>query len=117
VRFAVRNRAGMWRAEPRRVRVVRAIEDVAACLAEELIEHRLDRREVRVVIEMLLLDVQHDGVLGMVKRERAVTLIAFGDEVLALRIPVRVRAENGNLRADVVRRVQAADFQDVRRHR
>ena len=54
-----------------------------ARLAEQLVEDRLDRGEVRVVVEMLLLDVQHDGVLGMVEGERAVALVAFRDEVFA----------------------------------
>ena len=116
-RFAIRDRPGMRRADARGVRIVRAEEDVAARLAQELVEDDLDRREVGVIIQMLLLDVQHDRVLGMVEGERAIALVALGHEELALRVPVRVRAEDRDLRADVVRGIHAAHAQDVRGHR
>ena len=66
---------------------------------------------------MLLLDIQNERVLGMKERDRAVALVAFGHEIFAARIPVRVRAENRNFRADVMRRMQSAFAQDVRGHR
>jgi hypothetical protein len=55
---------------------------------------------------VLLLDVQHDRMLGMIKRERPIALVALHHKQLPLSIPVGIRAENRNLGADVVRRMQ-----------
>jgi len=49
----------------------------AVGIRPQLVEDDFDGCEIGVIVEMLFLDVQHDGVLGMVKRERAVTLIAL----------------------------------------
>ena len=106
----------MSAAHARRVDVVGGVDHFPACLAEELIKDHLDRREVGVIVEMLFLDVQHDGVLRVVKGQRPVALIALGNEKFTLRIPVRIRAENRNLRPDVMRRMKTAHFQHVRRH-
>ncbi len=115
--LAVRDRARVRRAEARGVHVVGAIEDVSLGLREQLLEGALDRGEVLVIVEMLLLDVEDDRVLGMVEGDRAVALVALGDHVFAVGIPVRIRAEDRNFRADIVRRMQARVAQDVGRHR
>ena len=99
------------------VRIIGAIENRAAGLIEQLPEDRFDRGEVRIKIEMLFLDVQNERVLGMEKAQRAVALVAFRHEIFAARIPMRVRAEHRNFRADIMRRMQAAFAQDMRRHR
>ena len=66
---------------------------------------------------MLFLDVQDERVLGMEELQRAVALVAFRDKIFAARIPVRVAPEDRNFRADIMRRMQAAAAQDMRRHR
>ena len=52
----------------------------------------------------------------VVIRQRAVALVPFGHEPLALRVPMGVGAEDRDFRADVVRGPHAAHPQDVRRH-
>ena len=99
------------------MRIVRAIKHEAGCLIEELGKDRFDRGDVRIKIEMFLLDVQDEGMFRFEKAQGAVALIAFRDEIFAARIPVRVRAEDRNLRADVMRRMAPALAQNVRRHR
>ena len=100
----------------RGVRIVRAIKDRAAGLIEQLRKDRFDRGEVRVKIEMLFLDVQDERVLRIEKAQRAVALVAFRHEIFAARIPMRVRAEQRNFRADIMRRMQPAFAQNMRRH-
>ncbi len=65
------------------MRIVRAIENRPAGLREQFAEDGFDRGEVRVEIEMLLLDVENESVLRMKERERPVALIAFRDEIFA----------------------------------
>ena len=115
-RLAIRDRSRMSAAHARRMAVVRGVDDLPARLTQQLIEDHLDRREVGVIVEVLFLDVQHDGVLGMVKRQRAVAFITLSHKKLTLRIPVRIRPQDRNLRADVMRRMQPADFQHMGRH-
>ena len=66
---------------------------------------------------MLFLDIEDDRVLGMIADNRAVALIRLRHKILARRVPMRVHAENGNLRADIMRRLHPTDSQDVSRHR
>ncbi len=65
---------------------------------------------------MLLLDIQNERMLGMKKSQRAVALVPFGHEIFSPRIPVRVRSQDRNFRADVMRWMQAAFAQNVRHH-
>src|SRR5438132_7760869 len=53
----------------------------------------------------------------MKQGDRAIAFIAFGHEKFAARVPVRVRPENRDLGADVMRRMQPAFAQNVRGHR
>ena len=96
--------------------IVGAIKNRPGCLIEQLREDSFDRGEVRVIIEMLFLDIQDDRVLRLEKAKRAVALVAFRHEIFAARIPMRVRAEERNFRANIVRRMQSALAQNMRRH-
>ena len=58
--------------------------------------------EVAVVVEVFFLDVEEDGVRGVVEDESAVAFVAFCDEVGAFVVPVGVGAEEGDFCADVV---------------
>ena len=117
LRKTERDRARPMRAKPDRVRIIRAVKNGAAGLIEQLGKDSLDRRQVGVKIEMLLLEVENERVLWAEEAQRPVTFIAFRDKIFAARIPMRVRAENRNLRADIMRRMQTAFAQNVRRHR
>ena len=114
---AIGNCPGVRAANPRRVQIVGAIKNRAFGLNEQFREDLLDRGEVLVIVEVLFFDIENERVLRMEKLQRAVALVAFRDEIFAARIPVRVAAENRNFRADVMRRMQAAFAQNVRRHR
>src|SRR6188472_1240194 len=52
----------------------------------------------------------------MEEAQRAVAFVAFGNEIFASLIPKRVRSENWNFSAHIVRRVQSPFAQYVRRH-
>ena len=65
---------------------------------------------------MLLLDIQNQDMFGMKTANRAVALVPFGHKIFAARIPMRVLSEDRNFRADVMRRMQPALAQDMRRH-
>ena len=67
------------------------------------------------MVEMFLLNVQDDGMLGSEQRDGPVAFVAFRDEILSL-VPVGVGAEDRNLRADVVGGAQATGSQNVRGH-
>ena len=86
-------------------------------MIEQLGKDRFDRGDVHVKIQMFLLDIQDEGMFRFEKAQRAVALIALRDKIFAARIPVCVRAEDRNLRADVMRRMRPALAQNVRRHR
>ena len=90
-----------------------AMHPEATCLAEDLAEDGLDGFDAVVEVEVLGLDVEHDGVLRVEIDEGAVALIAFGHKELAFGVPVRIGAEDGDLCADVVAGFQAALAQHV----
>ena len=73
--------------------------------------------DVPIEIEVLGLDVEDHGVLGSIEGERAVAFIAFRDHVVAVFGPFRVRAEDGDFRADVVAGFLAGLAEDVGGHR
>ena len=79
-------------ANSRGVRIVGAIENRAFGPVEQLAKDRLDRRQVRIKIEMLFFDVQDERVFRLEKLQRAVALVAFRDKIFAARIPMRVAA-------------------------
>ena len=66
---------------------------------------------------MLFLDVEDERVLRPEVTQRAIALVPFRDKIFAARIPVRVRSENRNLRADVMRGMQPAFAKNMRGHR
>ncbi len=109
---------GTWPrpANPRGMLVIHTIKNGAGSLIEQLGKDRFDRGEVRIKIEVLFLNVQNEGVLGFEITQRPVALIAFRDEIFAAPVPVRVRAEERNLRADIMGRMQSALAQNVRGH-
>ena len=100
----------------RGVRIVPAIENRPAGLREQFQENFLDRGEVLVKIEVLLFHIENERVHRVKKLQRPVALIAFRDEILAARIPVRVAPEDRNFRPDIMRRMQPAAAQNVRGH-
>src|SRR4030095_8062078 len=117
MRFDIANRTRQFRADPDSPLIVRAVDDFPACLGAKLTVNRVDGREILVVVKMLFLDVQHDRVLWMIKRERSVTFISLRHEKIARRIPMRIGPKDGNLGSNIVRGMQSADSQDVSAHR
>ena len=71
---------------------------------------------VAVVVEVVRLDVGHDGDVGPVVQERAVALVGLGDEDVAGAV-VRVGAGLAEVAADGERRVDAAVLQRDGEHR
>ena len=84
---------------------------------EQTAEDHFDGGEVRVIIEMFLLDVEQDRVLRLEQRDGAVALVPFSDEILAVGVPMRVCPEDRDFRTDVVTRPQSRRPQDMSRHR
>ena len=70
-------------AKTRRIRIIEAVESAPGRLCEQLSENNLDRQEICIKIEMLLLNIQDESVLGTVKLERPVAFIAFRDKIFA----------------------------------
>ncbi len=56
-RKAERDRAGPCAANPRSMRIIRAIKNRAGCLIEQLGKDCFDRGQVRIKIQMFLLDI------------------------------------------------------------
>ena len=75
-----------------------------------------DGGEIRIKIKMLFLDIQDEAVLRMEAAQGAIAFVTFGDEIFAARVPVRVRSENWNFGAHVIRRMQFTFAQDVSCH-
>src|SRR5438046_10275925 len=48
--------------------------------------------------------------------QRAVAFVAFGNEIFAALVPIRVRSENRNFSAHIVRRMQSALAKHMCRH-
>src|SRR4029077_10047561 len=65
---------------------------------------------------MFFLDVQNEGMLGMEKAQRAIALVAFGNKIIAARIPVRDRLKNRNFGANVMRLMYPTLAQNVGCH-
>src|ERR1700704_1157948 len=106
----------MLPANPPGVRVVRAIKNRAAGLIEQLGKDLFDGGEVGIKIEMFLLDVEDERMLRGEEPDGAIAFIAFGHEIFAAGIPMRIRTEQRNLSTDVVGRVRAAFPQNMCRH-
>src|SRR4029450_2611171 len=100
----------------RGILVVDVIENLAGRLRNQLRENLLNRVEVSIKIQVLLLDIQNERVLRVKKRDGAVALVSFGNEIFATRVPMRVGSENWNLGANVMRWMHPAFAQDVRGH-
>src|ERR1700704_1594916 len=97
----------MLTANPPGVGIVRAIKNGAAGLIEQLGKDLFNGGEVGIKIEMLLFDVENEGVLRREEPDGAIAFVAFGHEIFAARIPMRIRTEERNLSADIVGRVCA----------
>src|SRR5439155_26378199 len=82
--------------------VVEVIKNCAGGQSDQLRENLFDRVEISIKIQVLLLDIYNQRVLGLKERDRAVALIPFGNEILSARIPVCVRSQNRNLCADIM---------------
>ena len=65
---------------------------------------------------MLFLDIQNEAVLGMEAAQGSVAFVAFGNKIIAARIPVRVRPENLNFGADIMGWMESTFAQNVCRH-
>ena len=86
-------------------------------MADELSKDILDRCKIGVKVQVFFLYIKQERVLGIKILGRAVAFVAFGHEIFAACVPMRIAAENRNLSTDVMRRVQPAFPQDVRGHR
>ena len=85
-------------------------------MVDEAFVNGIDGGEILVKIEMLRLDVEHDGMLGVVVDECSVALIALGDKPLAFGVPACVCSQNRNFRAHIVTRLEAPGAEDMGRH-
>ena len=77
---AIRNRSGMAREQLRESCIIRAEDQRLARLLGKVRELAADGVEVGVIVEVLGIDVEHDGVLRTELGEGAIALIGFGDE-------------------------------------
>ena len=94
--------------------VVLAVENLAARLAAQAVEHALDVVQVAVEVQVLGLDVQDDAVLRHIVHQGAVALIALRHQVLAVLVPVRVGAQHGYFRTHIVAGAEASLAHQVR---
>ena len=92
----------MPRHQFRHARIIRAENCLAARVRHELLELSADRVHAGEMIEMLVVHVQHNGMLGMKLAQRAVALVGFDDkkwsrQALGLRqaLPLWESAERG----------------------
>ena len=76
----VGDRSGPAGEELRQTRIVGAEDQRVVRLLREVRELAADGVEVRVEVEMLGIDIQHDGVLRPELGQRAVAFVGFGDE-------------------------------------
>ena len=76
----VGDRSRLTREEFSETRVVRAKHQRLAGLLREVRKLAADGFEVRVVVEVLGIDIEHDGVLRSELGERAVALVGFGNK-------------------------------------
>ena len=113
---AVGNRPRMHRAGAGRVWIIRAENDLAPGLADELRKHAFNRLQVPVMVEVFLLDVQNNRMLGPVQHEGAIALVALRHKIFPCRIPVRVGPKNGNFRAHIMRGTHPPHTQHMGRH-
>ena len=74
-------------------------------MGDQLRENFFNRIEVSIKIQVLLLDIQNERVLRVKKRDGAVALVSFGNEMFTTRIPMRIGSENWNLGANVMGRM------------
>ena len=81
---SVGNRTGMGCTNPLRSFVICAVENLARCLSDEAVVDSVDGSEILVEIEVLRLDVQHDGMFRMIIDECAITLVSLCDKPLSL---------------------------------
>jgi len=114
--LAVGDRAWTSGADATRPGIVRAVKNFPLRLVEQLTESRIDGRQVGVVVEMFRFDVQNDGVFRMVADDRAIAFVPLGDKIFAAGIPARIRPENRDFGADIVRRMRAGGAKNVGRH-
>jgi len=108
--FPVRNGTWMVLTDARSMKVVGGEKDLPSGLTEEFLEDRFDGWEVGVIIEMLLFDVEDDGVFWMIEGESSIAFIPFGDKVFSVGIPVSVGAENRDFGTHVMGRREAAEL-------
>ena len=114
--LAVGNGVGESGTDATRAFVICAVDDFARGLAEQLREGRINGGQIGIMVEVFGLDVEHDAVLRMVLHDGAITFVTLGDEKFAARIPACVGAEDGNLRADIMRWMSPGGAEDMRGH-
>ena len=85
-------------------------------MVDEAFVNGIDCSEILVKIEMLWLDVEHDGVLRVVVDECSIALIALGNKPLAFGVPACVCSQNRNFRAHIVTRLEAPGAEDMGNH-
>ena len=96
--------------------VIRAVENLARCLVDEAFVNGVYRGEILVKIEMLRLNIEHNGMLGVIVDECAVAFIAFGYEPLAFRVPARICSQNRNFSSHIVAGFESSGPQDMCGH-
>ena len=79
--------------------------------------NRVNRIEILVEIKVLGLDIEDDGVVGMIIDQGAITLVPFGNKIFPLGIPSGIGSKNGDFGADVVGWLESASAQYMCRHR
>src|ERR1043166_6435342 len=103
-------------AQSRGVGIIKVVDNASAGLIDELPKHFFDGSQIGIEIEVFFLNVENEGVLGMKATQRAIAFVAFGNEIFAPGIPMRVRSENWNFSAHIVGRMQSAFTKHMYRH-
>src|SRR5438477_1198416 len=93
LRQPVANHAIIRSTYARGVWLVDTIKDFACRVPDQFNKNFLNRGQIGVKVEMLLLYIKYQGMLGMKQGDRAITFVAFSHEKFAARVPVRVGPE------------------------
>src|SRR5260370_31285834 len=95
--------------------IVRTINDGPVRRVHEMVEDPFNGREVLVIIQMLLFDIQDHRMSRLIKPKSAIAFIAFGHKKSPFRIPMSIRSQDRYLPANIVTRVEPTDPQNMGR--
>src|ERR1043166_1286285 len=116
LRKSVRDSSVSFRTQSNGVGIVNVVEHCSARLIDEFPKDFFNRSQIGIKIEVLFLDIQNEGVLGMKAAQGAIAFVPFGNKIFAAPIPMRVRSEKRNFGADIMRRMESAFAQHVCGH-